>query len=89
MATCVLAWLPLLLETIMAALLFGLVFHMPALLAIAGGLVLSSVSPEAFMAGMLRLTHKGFGVGSGAWRAATQLAFLAAIDHPCGRDSLM
>ncbi|KAK9806662.1 hypothetical protein WJX73_005668 [Symbiochloris irregularis] len=65
LAIAALAWLPLLLETVMAALLFGLVFHMPALLAIAGGLVLSSVSPEAFLAGMLRLSHKGFGLASG------------------------
>ena len=49
----------------MASVLFGVLFHMPPLLALAGGFAIGSISPEGIMAGVVRLSRKGFGLTSG------------------------
>ena len=57
----------------MAAMLFGVLFHMAPMLALAGGFAVAATSPEAVMAGLTRLARKGFGVSSGVchWDVCT------------------
>lgn len=63
----------------MAALLFGVLFSMPVLLALAGGFAVGATSPEAIMAGLIRLARKGYGVSSGGHLLASTPLHTAAL----------
>lgn len=57
--------LPMLAEVAVTAAVFGVLFQMPPLLALAGGFALSGTAIEVVAAAMTRLGRKGYGLTLG------------------------